>query len=52
MSTWADGDVVAPGLIQRALTASEFVFADGATQVFEADGGTTYVEHGRPTRGK
>jgi hypothetical protein len=27
------------------------VFSDGATKVFEADGGTTYVESGRPTRG-
>jgi hypothetical protein len=48
----SDGDVVAPALIPRALTAGELVFSDGATQVFEADGGTTYVEGGRPTRGK
>ena len=48
----ADRQVVAPGLIQRALTAAELVFSDGATQVFEADGGTTYVESGRPTRGE
>jgi MOSC domain-containing protein YiiM len=48
----SDGDVVAPALISRALTAGELVFADGATQVFKADGGTTYVEHGRPTRGE
>jgi hypothetical protein len=47
-----DGDVVAPALIPRALTAGELVFADGATQVFQADGGTTYVENGRPTRGE
>ena len=45
-------DPVAPSLIQRALTAGELVFADGATQVFEDDGGTTYVENGRPTRGE
>jgi hypothetical protein len=25
---------------------------EDATQVFEADGGTTYVENGRPTRGE
>jgi MOSC domain-containing protein YiiM len=48
----SDGDVVAPALIPRALTAGELVFSDGATQVFEANGGTTYVEHGRPTRGE
>jgi hypothetical protein len=48
----SDHDPVAPEHIQRALTAGELVFADGATQVFEADGGTTYVENGRPTRGE
>ena len=48
----ADDDVVAPDLIGRAVTAGELLFADGATQVFDADGGTTYVEHGRPTRGR
>jgi hypothetical protein len=48
----SDGDPVAPALIPQALTAAELVFADGATQAFQADGGTTYVENGRPTRGK
>jgi hypothetical protein len=48
----SDGDVVAPALITRALTAAELVFSDGATQVFGADGATTYVEGGRPTRGE
>jgi hypothetical protein len=48
----SDGDVVAPALMARALTADELVFADGATQIFEADGGTTYVENGRTTQGK
>jgi hypothetical protein len=48
----ADGDTVAPALIPRALTAGELVFSDNATQVFEADGGTTYVENGRPTQGE
>jgi hypothetical protein len=48
----SDGDAVAPELIPRALAAAELVFPDGATQVFEADGGTTYVESGRPTRGE
>ena len=48
----SDGDMVAPALIPRALTAGELVFSDQATQVFEADGGTTYIENGRPTRGE
>ena len=48
----SDHDPVAAEHIQRALTAGELVFPDGATQVFEADGGTTYVENGRPTRGE
>ena len=48
----SDGDMVALPLITRALTAGELVFADHATQVFDADGGTTYVENGRPTRGE
>lgn len=48
----SDGDTVAPALIPRALTAAELVFSDHATQVFEADGGTTYVENGRSTRGE
>ena len=48
----SDGDTVTPELIPRALTAGEFVFSVHATQLFEADGGTTYVENGRPTRGE
>jgi hypothetical protein len=48
----SDDDIVAPALIPRALRAGELVFSDHATQVFEADGGTTYVENGRPTRGQ
>jgi hypothetical protein len=48
----SDGEMVAPALIPRALTAGELVFSDHATQVFEADGKTTYVENGRPTRGE
>ena len=42
----SDHDLVAPEHIRRALMAGELVFADGTTQVFEADGGTTYVENG------
>ena len=48
----SDGDVVVQALIPRALTAGELVFSDQAAQVFEPDGGTTYVENGRPTRGE
>ena len=48
----SDGDMVASPLIPQALTAGELVFSDHAIQVFEADGGTTYVENGRPTRGE
>ncbi len=48
----SDDDPVAPALIPRALTAGELVFGDGATQVFRADGETTYVEHGRTSRGQ
>jgi hypothetical protein len=48
----ADGGVVAPDLMLRALTAGELVYPNGATQVFDAVGGTTYVENGRPTGGE
>src|SRR5689334_15121581 len=48
----SDGDMVASALIPRAVTAGELVFSDHATQVFKADGGTTYVENGRPTKGE
>ena len=48
----SDGDIVAPALIPRAVTAGELVFSDRATQVFQADGETTYVENGRPTTGQ
>ena len=48
----ADGAPVAPELIPTALTAASLVFGDGATQVFRADGATSYVEHGRETHGE
>ena len=48
----ADADPVAAEQIPLALTAGNFVYDDGATQVFAADGTTTYVEHGRETRGR
>jgi len=47
-----DGEAVTTGLIPRALTAAELSFGDGATQVFRADGSTTYVEGGRDTFGE
>jgi hypothetical protein len=48
----ADGDLVRSGDMASALTAATLVFADGARQTFTADGTTTYVEHGRSTRGE
>lgn len=47
-----DGEPVTPTLIPQAVTAGELAFPDGATQVFEPDGGTTYVDHGTRTRGE
>lgn len=47
-----DDDCIAPSLIGRAVTAGRLVYADGATQVFDAAGTTTYVERGRPTQGE
>jgi hypothetical protein len=39
-----DGEPVAASLIPRAVTAGELVFEDGATQTFDANGDTRYVE--------
>lgn len=47
----SDGDPVPASEMEKALTAAELVFSDGATQTFATDGSTTYVEGGRPTRG-
>jgi hypothetical protein len=47
-----DGDPVAETHMADALTAGTLLFGDGATQVFTADGRTTYTEHGRPTQGQ
>ena len=48
-----DGQAVAACLIPRAVTAGELLFDDGATQAFDVNGDTSYVEaDGRPTRGK
>jgi len=38
--------------LTAALTAAQFVFPDGATQTFTADGRTTYVEKGQPSAGE
>jgi hypothetical protein len=48
----ADDEPVAIEQIPLALTAGHFVYNDGSTQVFEVDGATTYVEHGRATHGR
>src|SRR3954470_2691675 len=48
-----DGEPVAASLIPRAVTAGELLFDDEATQTFDVDGDTSYVEaDGRPTQGK
>jgi hypothetical protein len=48
-----DGEPVAASLIPRAVTAGELLFDDGATQTFDVNGDTSYVEaDGRPTQGK
>jgi hypothetical protein len=47
-----DGDPVTPDRIPAALTASEFLYDDGATQTFSPSGTTTYVEAGQPTDGE
>jgi hypothetical protein len=47
-----DGQPVDAVNMIAALTASQFVFQDGATQSFTADGGTTYVDRGTPSAGE
>ena len=49
---WAANQLNRGYYLWRAAGLVSLVFPDGATQVFEADGGTTYVESGRPTRGE
>lgn len=53
----SDGDAVDGQLVDAAdmiaaLTAAQFVFQDGATQSFTADGRTTYVDRGTPSGGE
>jgi hypothetical protein len=47
-----DGDLVQAKDMPEALTAATLHFRDGATQVFTADGKTTYVEQGRSSQGE
>ena len=47
----ANGDLVLAQDMPAALTAATLHFPDGATQVFTADGKTTYAEHGRSSHG-
>lgn len=48
----ADGDPVATEHIPAAVTTGSFAYDDGATQTFDPDGATTYVENGRPSHGE
>ena len=47
----SNGDLVDADHMPDALTAGTLAFSDGATQVFTADGHTTFIEHGRPSHG-
>jgi hypothetical protein len=47
-----DGEPVEAAEIAEAVTAGGFLYEDGATQTFDKDGSTVYIEHGRPTRGE
>jgi len=47
----ADGDLVQAKDMPDALTAATLHFRDGATQLFTADGKTTYLEQGRSSQG-
>lgn len=48
----ADGELVDAVDMPSALTAAPLVFGDGTTQVFTADGNTTFAEPGRTTTGE
>ena len=45
-------DPVAPEDIAAAVTAGRLTYTDGASQVFEPGGATTYIEQGRESRGE
>lgn len=46
-----DGAPVPAGEIPAALTAGRLVYSDGATQTFDSDGTTRYLEGGRESEG-
>jgi hypothetical protein len=48
----SDGDPVRAEHIAPALTAGRFVYDDGATQIFEPGGRTTYVERDQRSDGE
>jgi hypothetical protein len=48
----ANDDLVHADHMSAALTAGTLVFGGGATQVFTADGHTTFTEHGQPSQGE
>ncbi|MFI7610344.1 hypothetical protein ACIBP6_03805 [Nonomuraea terrae] len=48
----ADGQPVDAVDMIAALTSSQFVFSDGATQTFTAEGRTTYVDRGLSSAGE
>jgi hypothetical protein len=48
----ANGAVVAAADIPKAVTGGRLVYTDGATQVFTADGRTTYTERGVNSAGE
>jgi hypothetical protein len=48
----SSGDPVAPDDIAAAVTAASLVYADGASQVFQPSGTTTYTEQGRDSHGE
>lgn len=47
-----DGQPVDAADMIATLTAAQFVFQDGATQSFMAEGRTTYVDRGTPSAGE
>jgi hypothetical protein len=51
-ATPGNDELVATADMLSALTAGTLVFRDGASQVFTADGRTTYFERGRATTGE
>ena len=51
-ATPRNGELVSAADMPSALTAATLVFGNGATQVFTADGYTTYVDQGRTTIGE